>query len=142
MLRFHARLAFALLLLAGCTDLAPPRILHPGSEEYQQTRAQRFDPYPLTDVAPDIVGGRPLQYIKPAPENERMQNEATFAERYHQQPPPGLYRPPRTSGNRQGILYPLDGTAPVALPPGAVQSPSFQAPVVQLAPGTAPPFSP
>ena len=113
--RIHALLAVALAGLVGCADLAPPRILHPGSEEYQQNRAQRFDPYPMTDVAPDVVGGRPLQYIKPAPENERMQNESTFEERYHQNPPPGIYRPPRqwepAGGRVRGARCGADGRA-------------------------------
>ena len=89
----------------GCADIAVPRLLHPGTEEYQQTRAERFDPYPQPDVAPDIVGGRPLQYIKPAPLTERMQNELSFNERFHAAPPPGMYRPPRTPGNRQRALF-------------------------------------
>ena len=137
MIRRHALLLIALVLLVGCADIAPPRIFHPGSQEYQQNRALRFDPYPLTDVAPEIVGGRPLQYIKPAPENERVQNELTFEERYHQQPPPGLYRPQRTPGNRQGLIYSTPGAQPLAVPPLGVQ-----APVVELPPGTAPPLTP
>ena len=137
MIRRPALLATALLALAGCADIAPPRIFHPGSEEYQQSRAERFDPYPLTDVAPEIVGGRPLQYIKPAPENERVQNELTFEERYHQPPRPGLYRPQRTPGNRQSVVYPVPGAQPLDVPPLGVQPP-----VVELPAGTAPPFAP
>jgi hypothetical protein len=136
MARWFTLLVLAPALVAGCADIAPPRIFHPGSEEYQQSRAQRFDPYPLPDVAPEIVGGRPLQYIKPAPENERAQNEMTFEERYHQQPPPGLYRPTRTPGNRQPIVYPAPAAPLIMQPPGA------QPPVVELPPGTAPPFVP
>jgi len=99
-----AILAIAMACAAGCADLARPRWLHPGPEGYQQRRAERFDPYPMTDVAPEVVGGRPLQYIRPAPENERAQNEQSFEERYHQAPPPGLYRPPRGQA-RPGITY-------------------------------------
>ena len=136
MIRRHALLVVALLLPCGCADIAVPRLLHPGSEEYQQTRAERFDPYPEPDVAPEIVGGRPLQYLKPAPPAERMQNELTFEERFHAVPPPGMYRPPRGPGHRQAIVYPLPGTQPLAPPPGTT------APVVELAPGVAPPFVP
>jgi hypothetical protein len=81
-------------------------LLHPGSAEYQQTRAERFDPYPEPDVAPDGGGMRPLQYDQPAPQTERMQNEATFVDRFHHSAPPGTYRMPRTVGNRQPIVYP------------------------------------
>ncbi|MBI3836585.1 MAG: hypothetical protein HY288_01450 [Planctomycetia bacterium] len=95
-LRF-AFLPIALVGCWGCASIAPPRLLHPGSAEYQQNRAQRFDPYPLNDVGPYIGGGRPMQYDIPAPENERAQNELTFQERYHQSPPPGVYRAPRTT---------------------------------------------
>ncbi len=107
----------ALASCSGCADIAAPRVFHPGSEEYQQARAQRFDPYPMTDVAPEVAGGRPLQYIKPAPENERVQNEITFAERYGQSPPPGLYRPPRITSVRQAVPF-VPGPLPAALDGG------------------------
>ena len=68
------------LVLSGCADIAVPRILHPGSEKYQQVRAERFDPYPLLDVAPEIVGGRPLQYIRPAPCAEPARNPRGVAD--------------------------------------------------------------
>jgi hypothetical protein len=116
--------------------------LHPGTEEYQQTRAERFDPYPLPDVAPNIVGGRPLQYIQPAAWAERVQDEMTFTERFHQAPPPGLYKPPRATGNRQGIIYPAPAAEPLGIGPLVVPSPGAQPPVVPLPQGTAPPFVP
>jgi hypothetical protein len=128
-----ALVAVVLLCAGGCADIAMPRLLHPGPEAYQQNRAERFDPYLMTDVAPEVVGGRPLQYIKPAPENERNQNEMTFEERYHQVPPPGMYRPPRSTGSRQGIIYST---------PAVVPAPGTGAPIVELPPGSAPPFSP
>src|SRR5689334_7216887 len=75
-LRLHIsnhRLLLALLAVAvcGCADVAPPRVFHPGTMEYQQGRAQRFDPYPMRDMAPDLGGGRPLQYDRPAPLTEQ-----------------------------------------------------------------------
>ncbi len=97
MISRYALLSIALLGCWGCAGIAPPRLLHPGSADYQQNRAQRFDPYPLNDIGPYVGGGRPLQYDIPAPENERVQNETNFAERYHQPPPSGLYRPARTT---------------------------------------------
>ena len=133
---------FALLGLTGCANVAVPRLLHPGTEEYQQTRAERFDPYPLPDVAPNIVGGRPLQYIQPASWAERVQDDMTFQERFHQVPPPGLYKPPRTSGNRQGIIYPVPGAPSLNVPPLVVPPAGAQRSVVPLPAGTAPPFVP
>ena len=87
--------------------------------EYQQGRAQRFDPYPMRDMAPDLGGGRPLQYDRPAPLTEQMQDEVSFAERYHQAAPPGTYRPARSVGNRQSVVFPIPGqpqAAPLWMP--------------------------
>ncbi len=53
---------------AGCRGLAPPNWSHPGPAEYQQRRAERFDPYPENEVAPAIVGARPREYEKPPAE--------------------------------------------------------------------------
>jgi hypothetical protein len=107
----------ALAGLSGCAGTAMPRLRHPGSAEYQQGRAERFDPYPLPDVGPTIVGGRPLQFDHPAPENERAQNETSFMERYHQPPPPGLYKSQRPSAARQAITYVPAPVAPGPPPP-------------------------
>ncbi len=137
-MRLAALLLFALAPLCGCADVAVPHLLHPGSEQYQQSRAEVFDPYPLPDVGPDIVGGRPLQYIKPAPWNERVQNTLSYEERYHQAPPPGLYRPQRTNTNRQGIMYSTPQPQPLSVAPLAPSTPA----VVPLPQGSAPPFSP
>ena len=108
MFKRHGLLIVALAAMCGCADIAPPRIFHPGPAEDQRRRAERFDPYPMTDVAPVIGGGRPLQYDRPAPETELMQNDVTFGERFRQPPPPGTYRPSRAlNGNRQTIVYPV-----------------------------------
>jgi hypothetical protein len=139
--RCHALLWLAPLLVCGCANIAAPRILHPGSEEYQQARAERFDPYPLPDVGPEIVGGRPLQYIKPAPWAERVQDDLTFEERFKQPAPPGLYKPPRSTNGRRGVLYPMPAAVPLGVQPLVVPPPG-QPPVVALPEGTAPPFSP
>jgi hypothetical protein len=103
------------LVVGGCGSIAAPKIFHPGSAEYQQSRAQRWDPYPQTDVAPDIDGGRPRQYLRPAPQTERMQDEVTFEERFGQAAPQGTYRTPRTTiGNRQSIVFPPPGDPQLA----------------------------
>ncbi|MGD9721589.1 MAG: hypothetical protein AB7O59_06125 [Pirellulales bacterium] len=140
--RCTAILWLVVLALSGCADIAVPRILHPGSEEYQQVRAEQFDPYPLPDVGPEIVGGRPLQYIKPAPWAERVQSDLTYEERFHQPAPPGLYKPSRATGSRQGVVYPVPGAQPLnvqplVVPPGAAPG---MAPPASGAPGLAPPI--
>jgi hypothetical protein len=98
MMRRHAIRWLALVSFAGvtgCAGLQGPGYLHPGTAQYQQNQAQRFDPYPATDVGPDMAA-RPLAYIRPAPENERVQNVDSYMKRYHQPPPVEIYKPPRT----------------------------------------------
>ena len=117
MVKCHHVLVLVFACACGCADIAPPRVFHPGTMEYQQGRAQRFDPYPMTDVAPALGGGRPLQYDRPAPPTELMQDEVSFAERYHQSAPPGTYRPARSVGARQSVVFPV--------PPGEQIAPPF-----------------
>ena len=95
MLRYFFPLA-VLISSAGCPTMQGPGYIHPGSAQYQQQQAQRFDPYPVTDVGPDMAA-RPLAYIRPAPENERNQNVDSYSKRYRQAPPLDLYRPPRAA---------------------------------------------
>jgi hypothetical protein len=59
----------ALVIASGCTAARPT--LRPESLERQRERAVRFDPYPESDVGPDIVGGRPPGYQRELPEPER-----------------------------------------------------------------------
>ena len=42
-----------------------------GSEEVQKARAVYFDPYPLNDIGPEVVGGRPRGFQNPLPEANR-----------------------------------------------------------------------
>ncbi|MFN9916159.1 MAG: hypothetical protein ACK53L_26450 [Pirellulaceae bacterium] len=46
-----------------------------GSIDRQKARAVTFDPYPLNDIGPPIVGGRPREFANPLPEASR--NELT-----------------------------------------------------------------
>lgn len=46
-----------------------------GSIDRQKARAVTFDPYPLNDIGPEVVGGRPREYAQPLPEATR--NELT-----------------------------------------------------------------
>jgi hypothetical protein len=61
--------------LCGCAQnpfFGTPRFLEPaGSAEYQQTRAQRFDPYPDTNIGPKVDGSRPEGFDAPPPEPAR-----------------------------------------------------------------------
>jgi len=98
-----ASVILALMLLAGCASLARPRLLHPGTAQTQQRRAEEFDPFPLPELGPPTEA-RPRGFLLPAPDTERVQNADTFQDRYRQAPPPGLYRPPRPLP-RQGVPF-------------------------------------
>jgi hypothetical protein len=59
------------LLIGGCAGVKGPNWFHPGTAAYQQKQAERFDPYPDKQIAPEVVGGRPREYTNPLPETER-----------------------------------------------------------------------
>ena len=46
-----------------------------GSIDRQKARAVAFDPYPLNDLGPEVMGGRPREFLNPLPEAQR--NELT-----------------------------------------------------------------
>ncbi|MGA2620889.1 MAG: hypothetical protein ABSF26_24975 [Thermoguttaceae bacterium] len=71
--RFWIVAVAAACTAAGSGCLAPPRLLHPGTEKQQQARAQRFEPYPEPDTGPPIVGARPPDYQYPRAEVLRVQ---------------------------------------------------------------------
>jgi hypothetical protein len=50
---------------AGCRSVAPPTLAPQGDAAYQQYNAQRFDPLPEPDSAPEIVGARGREYERP-----------------------------------------------------------------------------
>lgn len=72
-----ALLSFPLvvLLLGGlgcnCSTWRMPNLFHPGSTGPQRYDAVFHDPYPLDDVGPEVVGGRPREYQRPVPEVTR-----------------------------------------------------------------------
>jgi hypothetical protein len=65
-------LTTAFVPLGACSPtIRQPRLTSPGPAPVQRYNATQFDPYPLPDMGPEIVGGRPLEYIVPVPEVER-----------------------------------------------------------------------
>ncbi|MGA2033098.1 MAG: hypothetical protein ABSG68_12640 [Thermoguttaceae bacterium] len=60
-----------LLAVGGC--VAGPSLEHPGPERVQQARAQKFDPYPDTEMAPPLTGARPGEYANPPPDIYHVQ---------------------------------------------------------------------
>jgi PBP1b-binding outer membrane lipoprotein LpoB len=79
--------AIALLvvvMLSGCCSpyMAPPSILNPGSEQYQQRRAEKFDPYPDPNIGPSVAGMRPPDFQNPPPEVLQVQPRIPYAPGY------------------------------------------------------------
>ena len=68
------------------TYALPPFLGNADMERYEQNTAQRFDPYPSVGMGPDIVGGRPLEYMNPRPPAPPARPWA----------PPGTARRPRS----------------------------------------------
>ena len=71
-----SRICFICLLIActGCADRS--RWGFPwgqGTVDRQNSRAVVHDPYPLNDIGPEVVGGRPRGYMNPLPEAKRNQ---------------------------------------------------------------------
>jgi hypothetical protein len=72
-MRWHWRWMVGLLLstaTAGCSSVAKPDVLHPGTTADQQQRALRYDPYPEPE-GPSVDGSRPREYTTPPPETSR-----------------------------------------------------------------------
>jgi hypothetical protein len=65
----------------GCTPEAHryirfPDLAHPGWAHEQRGEAIEHDPYPLDDMGPEVVGGRPREYQRPLNEVERARMKA------------------------------------------------------------------
>lgn len=63
----------SMLAMAGCAGVEPPNWFNPGPSRYQQLKAQQIDPYPDTDMAPEMVGVRPRDYQQPRSEPVKAQ---------------------------------------------------------------------
>lgn len=75
----------ALLVAVGCgPHVRKPNLFDPGNAATQQYNAILHDPFPATEVAPEIVGGRPREYAQPMPEVKRGQ---AFSQRPTVAPP-------------------------------------------------------
>ena len=59
------------LAFAGCKSVAKPDLYHPGTAVTQQNTAQRFDPYPQTEISSGMSDTRPRDYDKPVAEPVR-----------------------------------------------------------------------
>ncbi len=87
-LRTLLSLALAAPLLVGCgPNVRKPKLFDPGNAATQRYDAIFHDPYPMPDVAPEIVGGRPRGYQAPVPEVARGRGLQPIT--------PGVAPPPR-----------------------------------------------
>jgi hypothetical protein len=101
----------------GCSGLMRAyNYAQPGDVRYQRSVATAHDPYPLDDVGPEVLGGRPPGYEKPLPEVERAR----------------LFNPPRRP------LLPLFQPTVVSPAPPATSSPWPAPPPVQTVPALYP----
>jgi hypothetical protein len=98
------------ILVAGCLSLVAcsstirwPRLYGPGTAPAQRARAERSDPYPITDLGPEIVGGRPREFDKPRDEVRQSQE---FLRSIGARPQPIL----------PGAAYPVGAPLPVGPP--------------------------
>jgi hypothetical protein len=46
-----------------------------GTMDRQKARAADFDPYPLNDIGPEVLGGRPRGFFDPIPEPRRVETQ-------------------------------------------------------------------
>lgn len=129
----------------GCSPAVRwPNLYHPGPAAYQRAEAVVHDPYPLDDVGPPIVGGRPLGYQKPVPEVERAR---MFSPRRATVPltipftNTQIMPPP----SPQAVPAPYTSPQPVPAPYSAPQAPPLPSAVTQpppaLPPAAPPPVS-
>src|SRR6188474_217017 len=66
--------------LTGCAPEAAglrQSFAHPGPAAYQRAQAIHHDPYVLNDVGPEVVGGRPREYMIPVNEVDRARMGTT-----------------------------------------------------------------
>jgi hypothetical protein len=118
--------------LVGCAqEMASLRqsFAHPGPAAYQRAQAIQHDPYVLNDVGPEVVGGRPREYMIPVNEVDR----ARLAARR----PIGLNPvPPVVLGPAAGPAPTYTNAAPMvpAAPPAGAPIVTTPAPVTPAVP--------
>lgn len=67
-----------------------------GTVDRQKSRAAAYDPYPLNDIGPEVLGGRPRDFMTPLPEAKRAQIGPTGNQYIPQaQFPPTFQFPPQ-----------------------------------------------
>lgn len=75
-----AAIALMVVTSAGCRGYRTPFNTPAGSYKQQRFEAVAHDPYPQDDLGPEVVGGRPREYQKPAAEPVR---DKMYSEKRH-----------------------------------------------------------
>ena len=137
----HRTATFAALLLTPVLGCAPEMaglrqsFAHPGPAAYQRAQAIQHDPYVLNDVGPEVVGGRPREYMIPVNEVDRARLAANRPAGLNPVPPvvlgPATTPVPAYTAAPPGV--PVAGPAPPAGAP-IVTTPMPVAPVAPAAP--------
>jgi hypothetical protein len=153
---WHVFIALCTVNAVGCSPEAQryirfPTFASPGPAALQRAEAVQHDPYPLNDIGPEIVGGRPLAYQQPLDEVERAKLVPARPVVIQPMPAPGsnVVAPPVISSPYAVAppqpampLAPSRGPAPVvtALPTSA--PPVVMAPLPAVpTPGAVPSYS-
>ncbi len=124
--------ALTMVCVVGCSAEAQryirfPNLIHPGPAAVQRAEAIQHDPYPLNDIGPEIVGGRPLAYQQPLTEVDRARLLPSRPVVLQPAPVPGAT-----------VFAPPVGSSPFAVAPaqpGAPLAPAPMAPSAQPMPG-------
>jgi hypothetical protein len=116
----------------GCTPEAHRRIRfpnfsNPGPAASQRAAAIYNDPYPLNDIGPEVVGGRPLGFTQPLVEVDRARLAPLQPVVIQQAPMPGT-----------AVVAPPVVSSPIAIAPP--QPAATLAPATAASPITGPPI--
>jgi hypothetical protein len=69
-------LVVMVLTFGGCQSSRYAERFGFGTMDKQKARAADFDPYPLNDIGPEVLGGRPRGFFDPTPEPKRTDLQA------------------------------------------------------------------
>jgi hypothetical protein len=69
-------LLVTVMSLGGCQSSRYAERFGFGTMDKQKARAADFDPYPLNDIGPEVLGGRPRGFFDPTPEPKRAELQA------------------------------------------------------------------
>lgn len=72
--RTWAILMVGVAALSGCRGIHCPTLQDPGTAKSQREWAQRYDPYPESQVGPEVAGARPRDFDATRAEPQRARH--------------------------------------------------------------------